>query len=83
MKSLAELGEAARRCSNLDYQMTMRAASHAASEAINAFFYEPTIANMIALNGAWAHATRVLANVPPEGAPAPLSGPVEAARLAA
>jgi hypothetical protein len=83
MKNLIEMGEAARRCSNIDYRATMRSALASCMAHAEQFRHSPSTDNLMRLNGAWAHATRVFKNVPPEATPAPTSGWTEPARLAA
>jgi hypothetical protein len=83
MQTLAEMGDAARRCSNVDYRVVMQEAVMDTLIAIQQFEAYPSTETMRDLNGAWANAVRVNANMPPEGAPAPLSGSTEPARLAA
>jgi hypothetical protein len=82
MKSIVELGEAARRCSNKDYQATMRRAIADYIGALERLSQSPNAENMMTLNGSWAHAKRVLDNTPPEAPPAPNAGAPEAPMLA-
>lgn len=77
-----QLRDAAKQCSNVDYRQTLRDAADQLEEAIDELFAEPTRDSMIALNGAWAYAERVLKNVPEEADPTPLSGSTAPAVLA-
>lgn len=83
LERLVQLAEAARRCSNLDYQAVMRTAVQEVSDAVKTMHAFPDAESLRALNAAWAKADRIYKNIPPEGAPAPLAGAPEAARLAA
>lgn len=83
MTFLLQLRNALKECSNIDYRETMKRAADTLDERIEAFTIQPDREAIIALNGAWAYAERVLKNKPEEGTPAPLSGPTEPARLAA
>jgi hypothetical protein len=83
LDTLAQLGEVARNCSNLEYREFARSAVHEVSEAVKVMHAFPDAESLRLLNGAWAKAARIYSNLPPEGAPAPLAGAPEAARLAA
>lgn len=83
MKDLKEFSEAMRQCSNVEYSGAMKQISDNCLLWLETFYLHPTSENLKNLNGAWALATRLLKNTPPEGNPAPLSGAPEATRLAA
>ena len=83
MTFLRELRNAAMKCSNVDYRMTLRAAADRLDMAIESFKLDVDEDAMRDLQGAWANAHRVLKALPPEGSPAPLAGSPEPAKLAA
>jgi hypothetical protein len=83
MRTLSDMSDAARRCSNVAYRGVMQDAAIDVMQAMQDFEGYPSTETLRDLNGAWANAVRVYANIPPEGAPAPLSGSTEPARLAA
>jgi hypothetical protein len=78
-----DLRDAAMACSNIEYRQELREQATALRQHIIRLEAFPSVDNMAALNGAWARATVLLKNVPPEGTPDPLSGAPEAALLAA
>lgn len=84
-KSLPErLFEAYAQCSHPTYRIALKHSYDSVWSGIEEFHEGPTDANLIWLNGLWAHATRVLKGTPPEaGTPDPTSGDAEPARLAA
>lgn len=83
MKTLAQMGEAARRCSNVDYRSAMFQAIGSTHSALSALYADPTQRHLIAVNCAWAHAARIYGSMPSEADPTPTSGSTEPARLAA
>jgi len=83
MTFLRKLREAARTCSNVDYRHQLHEAASRLAECVEAFSLDIDDESLRELNGAWAFADRVFKNMPPEGTPAPVSGPTEPARLAA
>jgi hypothetical protein len=83
MSFLLQLRNAANGCSNIEYRAALKYAADELGGWVNIFYNNPSMGNMTALNGAWANATRMLKEMPPEGDPAPLGGHTEAARLAA
>lgn len=83
MKDLREFNEAMRACSNVEYRDHMHMISEYCVLYTEAFFMNPTSENLRNLNGMWALAARLLKHLPPTGAPAPLGGDTEPARLAA
>ncbi len=80
---LKNLRDTAMSCSNLEYRVLLRFAADEVGGRIAALYRDASESNMKTLNGAWANASRLLANVPPEADPAPLGGDTEPARLAA
>lgn len=75
---LKELRDAAMKCSNIEYREQLHLVVNAVDDAITEVSEWPSTENLKRLNGLWAKAQRILENVPPEGAPAPVSGPSEA-----
>jgi hypothetical protein len=78
---LFRLNEARRLCSSQKHKEALMVAASNLAGAIHRFSESHTEENMIALNGAWAHAANLLKSIPPEGAPAPLSGAPEATKF--
>lgn len=77
-----QLRDAAMACSNVDYRALLRTEADSIDMLIDHFVDYPTSKNLERLNGAWARATRVLENVPPEAPPAPQAGSPEPPLLA-
>lgn len=81
---LFALREAKRTCANKQWRAMLDEAANLLDAATRLFVRENTKAAMIALNGAWAYAERILKEAPPVVDPQPpLAGAPEAARLAA
>lgn len=83
MTFLLKIRTAAMQCSNVDYRQALQLAADELAGRISILYGEPTEDNMRALQGAWACATRLVKEIPPEGSTDPLGGSCEPARLAA
>lgn len=83
MTYLKTLRDAAMKCSNVEYRNVVRMSADILDAALTRLNSDPTEANMIALNGAWSCAAKILKNIPPEADPSPVGGWTEPARLAA
>jgi hypothetical protein len=85
---LLQLREAARTCSNVKYRLALQMVADELAGRIAVFADKMDAPALTALNGTWANATRLLADLPPEGSPDPTSGDadspiVEQRRMAA
>lgn len=84
MKSLKELSERARTCSNPEWQAELKKAHLALDVALDVLSCEPTDENMRHANCMWSYAHALYEKCPPEADPQPpMSGAPEAALLAA
>lgn len=83
MTLVKKLRDAAMECSNVEYRALLKASADDVEVAIRGVVVQPDDDCLRDLIGSWAVAHKVLKNIPPEGDPAPLSGSVEPARLAA
>lgn len=77
MTFLLQLRTAAVQCSNVDYRRALQLAADEISGRLTILQNEPTQDNMVALNGAWANAARMLREIPHGGAPDPMGGKME------
>lgn len=78
MSKLLELRDAAKACSNVDYRFQLRSTADRLQAALGTLYTNPTDYNMTRVNCLWTSACRLLANVPPEGNPAPVNDAVDA-----
>lgn len=85
MNLIAELNDAARQCSNFGYRRKLKDAADFLRVCVKRLAEDVSTDHMLALNGAWANGTRILANTPSEAPPNPFSGAgtVEQLRMAA
>ena len=79
-----DLREAARLCSHPEYKDVLKRAAEDLAYAAEYFHGEMDEESLRLLNGAWAHAVRVMKGKPDEADPnPPLAGAPEPAKLAA
>lgn len=71
MEILLKLRTSALACSRASWRTALRRTADNLQHAIGDFCTEPSEDNLRKLNGLWAHATRMLMKVPPEGDPVP------------
>lgn len=83
MSILKQLRDAAMGCSNAQYRLALQMVADELSGRIAVLSDDPTAEAMLALNGTWANAVRLLKTLPAEGGNDPTSGSTEPARLAA
>ena len=80
---LDKIRVAAMNCTNVNYRFALHNAADEVSGRLHVVAADPTEANMIDLNGAWAKAAALMRGVPPEGTHDPFSGSTEPTKLAA
>jgi hypothetical protein len=71
MTLLLQLRDAAKKCSNPEWQVGLRKLADDLNDSTVLFYTDPTAERLITVNGLWARGEWLLKNVPPEAEPTP------------